>query len=52
MRATILLWSAVSGVVLGLFTGAVTFAAVAVAGELLPAAGATLGWLEGRLKLR
>ena len=75
MRATILGWSAVSGVVLGFILGVLVFAVVVVGGELLPgaiprlagrartltllfsfvalpAAGALLGWLEGRLKLQ
>lgn len=75
MRATILAWSAVSGLVLGLFGGVLLFAVLVVGGELLPGviprlggrarigiailsfvllplAGAALGWMEGRLKLR
>lgn len=75
MRATILGWSAVSGLVLGLILGLLVFAAIVVGGELLsgivprlagrvklvtllfsfivlPAVGALLGWLEGRLKLQ
>lgn len=75
MRSTILIWSAVSGLVLGLIAGTLLFATVVVGAELLssliprvgargrlvmgivsfvvlPIAGAVLGWLEGRLKLR
>lgn len=75
MRASIVLWSAVSGLVLGLFAGVLLFAVPVVVSELaagflprldsrarttlavvsfvvLPLAGATLGFLEGRLKLR
>jgi len=75
VRATILGWSAVSGLVLGLIAGLLLFALAVVSGELLagviprlagrarvalailsfvllPLAGAALGWLEGRLKLR
>ena len=75
MRASILVWSAVSGLVLGLFAGALLFAVPVIVSELgagflprlgfrartilavvsfavLPLAGATLGFLEGRLKLR
>ena len=75
MKATILGWSAVSGLVLGLIAGILVFAVFVVASELfsgvvprlagrarvlvvtfsfvfLPFAGAVLGWLEGRLKLR
>lgn len=75
MRASILIWSAVSGLVLGLFAGVLLFAVPVIASELaagflprlgararttlavvsfavLPVAGATLGFLEGRLKLR
>lgn len=74
MRSTILGWSAVSGLVLGLIAGTLFFAVLVVGGELvpgvprlagrarvaatifsfvlLPVAGAVLGWLEGRLKLR
>jgi hypothetical protein len=75
VKATILGWSAVSGLVLGLMAGLLLFALVIVGGELasgivprlagrartalvlfsfvlLPAAGAALGWLEGRLKLQ
>lgn len=75
MRATILVWSAISGLVLGLIAGVMLFAVLVLGGELLsawvprlagrarlamallsfvalPLAGAVLGWLEGRLKLR
>jgi hypothetical protein len=75
MRATILGWSAVSGLVLGLMAGLLAFAVIVVAGELapcvlprmsarargiaavvtlviVPLVSATLGWLEGRLKLQ
>jgi len=75
MRATILGWSTVSGLVLGLMAGLLAFAVLVLAGELasgviprlggrargvaafitlvlLPIVGATLGWLEGRLKLQ
>jgi len=75
VRASILVWSAVSGLVLGLFAGVLLFAVPVIASELgagflprlgsrartilavvsfavLPLAGATLGFLEGRLKLR
>ncbi len=75
MRTTIVAWSAVSGLVLGLFGGILLFAVLVVGGELLPGvvprlagrariaamvlsfvllplAGAALGWMEGRLKLR
>jgi hypothetical protein len=74
VRSTILGWSAVSGLVLGLIAGTLFFAVLVVGGELvpgvprlpgrarvaatifsfvlLPVAGAVLGWLEGRLKLR
>lgn len=75
MRASVVLWSAVSGLVLGLFAGLLLFAVPVIVSELaagflprlgsrartmlavvsfavLPLAGATLGFLEGRLKLR
>ena len=74
MRATILGWSAFSGLVLGAIAGILLFAIFVIGGELLPivprlagrakviasvlsfvilpVAGAVLGWLEGRLKLR
>ena len=75
MRASILGWSAVSGLVLGFIAGLLVFAVLAVSGELLPSvgprlagrartvavvaafvllplAGAVVGWMEGRLKLR
>ena len=75
VRMSILLWSAVSGVVLGLFAGLLLFSVPVIVSELaagfvprlgsrsrivlavasfvvLPLAGATLGFLEGRLKLR
>jgi hypothetical protein len=75
VRATILGWSTVSGIVLGLIAGVMLFAVLVIGGELLsgviprlagrarvaaallsfvvlPVAGAVLGWLEGRLKLR
>lgn len=75
MRAAIVLWSAVSGLVLGLFAGLLLLGALTIAAQLLPArvdwlierlrapvllaclvllpaAGAVLGLLEGRLKLR
>jgi hypothetical protein len=75
MRATILVWSVVSGLVLGLIAGILLFAVLVLGGEflsgvvprvgartrlaaalfsfvLLPLAGAALGWMEGRLKLR
>lgn len=75
MRTTIVAWSAVSGLVLGLFGGILLFAVLVAGGELLPSvvprlggrarlvavlfsfvllplAGAVLGWMEGRLKLR
>ena len=75
MRATILGWSAVSGLVLGLIAGIILYATLILSGELLsgvvpriagrarvaaallsfvllPLAGAVLGWLEGKLKLR
>ena len=75
MRATILVWSTISGALLGLFAGVMAFAVVVIGAELasgliprlgsrgrlvvgilsfvvLPLAGAILGWLEGRLKLR
>ena len=75
MRATILGWSAVSGLVLGLLAGVLVFGVIIIVGEMapslldrlgtrtrgiaaiitlvvLPLVGATLGWLEGRLKLQ
>ena len=75
MRASILAWSTVSGLILGLFAGALLFAIPMIGTELaaglvprlgprvrvalaitafavLPLAGAVLGLLEGRLKLR
>jgi hypothetical protein len=75
MRATILAWSTVSGLVLGLMAGTMAFAVIVLGAELtsgaiprlagrarvavvvftfllLPLAGAMVGWLEGRLKLR
>lgn len=75
MRAGILFWSAVSGLVLGVFTGVLLLGALTVTAHLLPAradalverlrapvlvaclvlipaVGAVLGLLEGRLKLR
>jgi hypothetical protein len=75
MRATILGWSALSGLVLGLMAGLTAFAVLVLGGELaaavmprmgtrarviaafitlvvVPIVGATLGWLEGRLKLQ
>jgi hypothetical protein len=75
MRATILGWSAVSGLVLGFMAGLLAFAVLVLGGELaagviprmgtrargiaafitlvvVPIVGATLGWLEGRLKLQ
>lgn len=75
MRATILAWSTVSGLVLGLMAGTMAFGVVVLGAELtsgaiprlagrarvavvvftfllLPLAGAMVGWLEGRLKLR
>ena len=75
MRTTILVWSAISGLVLGLLGGILLFAVLVLGGELLPGivprlggrarlvavllsfvllplAGAALGWMEGRLKLR
>jgi hypothetical protein len=75
VRTTIVAWSAVSGLVLGLFGGILLFTVLVVGGELLPGvvprlggrarlvavlfsfvllplAGAALGWMEGRLKLR
>ena len=75
MRATILGWSALSGLVLGLMAGLMAFAVLVLGGELaagviprmgtrargiaafitlvvVPIVGATLGWLEGRLKLQ
>ena len=75
MRATILGWSAVSGLVLGFMAGLLAFALLVLGGELaagviprmgtrargiaafitlvvVPIVGATLGWLEGRLKLQ
>lgn len=75
MKTTILAWSAVSGLVLGLIGGILLFAVLLLGGELLPGivprlggrarlaaallsfvllplAGAALGWMEGRLKLR
>jgi hypothetical protein len=75
MRTSILVWSAASGLILGLFAGVLLFAVPVIASELasgivprlgpkaratlaivsftvLPLAGATLGLLEGRLKLR
>jgi hypothetical protein len=75
VRATILVWSTVSGLILGLFAGILLFAVPVVGAELasgvvpritprvrvtlaivsfavLPLAGAVLGLLEGRLKLR
>ena len=74
MRQGILLWSAFSGVVIGLVFGALLFglgaivfallpagaprlsgrwlaAALALLFGVLPAVGAVLGYLEGRLKL-
>lgn len=36
MRATILAWSAVSGLILGLFAGTLLFAALILGGELAP----------------
>ena len=75
MRATIVGWSAASGLILGLIAGIMVFGLLVAGGELLsgivprlagrarsvvvifsfvllPLAGAVLGWLEGRLKLR
>ena len=75
MRATILGWSALSGLVLGLMAGLMAFGVLVIGGELaagviprmatrargiaafitlvvVPIIGATLGWLEGRLKLQ
>jgi hypothetical protein len=75
VKTTILAWSAVSGLVLGLIGGILLFAVLLLGGELLPGivprlggrarlaaallsfvllplAGAALGWMEGRLKLR
>lgn len=76
VRAGILFWSTVSGVVLGAFAGAMLFGAgliaVAISAAVggprpgsrwttailiilfgaLPLAGAVLGFMEGRLKLR
>ena len=75
MRTSILVWSTVSGLLLGLFAGVFLFAVPVIGSELgpgfvprlgprarlvlavvafalLPMAGATLGFLEGRLKLR
>lgn len=74
MRQGILLWSAFSGVVIGVVAGALLFGVGAIIVALLPASvprpgarwlvvalvflfgvlpavGAVLGWLEGRLKL-
>ena len=36
MRATILTWSAISGLILGLFAGTLLFAALLLGGELVP----------------
>ena len=36
MRATILAWSAVSGLILGLFAGTLLFATLLLGGELVP----------------
>ena len=75
MRATVLAWSAVSGLVVGVLAGAALFGLLAVGAAFLPATlarlvdrlrgpalvlcflvvpalGAILGYLEGRLKLR
>ena len=75
MRATVLFWSAVSGLVVGVLAGAALFGVLAVAAAIVPAAlarladrlrgpalvlcflvipalGAVLGYVEGRLKLR
>jgi cell division protein FtsX len=75
MRTGILLWSALSGALLGLFAallllgvGAIVLALLPGAAQrllarwstvavvlllvVLPAVGALLGWLEGRLKTR
>lgn len=75
MRAEILIWSSISGAVLGLFAGVAAIALGVIADALLlprlgvgslagmlplalvvglvvlPAVGAVLGYLEGRLKL-
>ena len=75
MRATVLAWSAISGLVVGALAGAALFGVLAVGAAflpvsaarladrlrgpalvlcflVLPALGAVLGYLEGRLKLR
>lgn len=75
MRVTVLAWSAVSGLVVGVLAGALLFGVLAVGAALLPATlarhadrlraaalilcfvvlpalGAVLGYLEGRVKLR
>ena len=75
VRATVLVWSAVSGLVVGVLAGAALFGVLAVGAAFLPASlvrladrlrapavvfcflvvpalGAVLGYLEGRLKLR
>jgi hypothetical protein len=36
MRATILTWSAISGLILGLFAGTLLFATLLLGGELVP----------------
>ena len=78
MRASVLLWSTASGLILGLLCGVLALAVLVAGSELLapavprlaalaarartavavvclvalPLAGAVLGFLEGRLKLR
>ena len=75
MRTTVVVWSAVSGLVVGVLVGVVLFGVLAVvaafvpaslarAGDrlrapalllcfaVIPALGAILGYVEGRLKLR
>ena len=75
MRGTVLIWSAVSGLVVGVLAGVLLFGVLAVGAALLPATlarladrlrapalilcfavlpalGAVLGYLEGRVKVR
>jgi hypothetical protein len=48
MRATILGWSAFSGLILGLFAGLMLFAVIVVGGELAPN---VLAKLNGRVRV-
>jgi hypothetical protein len=48
MRATILGWSAFSGLILGLFAGLMVFALVVIGGELAPN---VLARLNGRVRV-